>query len=335
MTDQTSILRLPLTPYFHPTTVVFIDDNESFLTSLDLELPLGWAYRCFTDPLEAFEFLQQPPSIKPLIERCFSVEHSDRLAPTVHLNLGTIEQEVNHVERFERISVVIVDYAMPTLNGLDFCAKMSDPYVRKALLTGVADEKVAVEAFNAGIIHKFIQKNTVLAVNNLLKFVGDLQVEYFHQYLAQLNATLALHPPGFLLNPAVQEHVLGVMRELHIVEYYLVNDPPGFLLGRADGSMFRLIVTDDASLAGDQRTLEQHEAPPAIRRKLARREGVPYFTESPEDYLGHEPYPWHDNFVPAARVANTEWYVGVMEDPPLDIDFDPGRSSYDAYLANL
>ena len=32
-----------LAPYFHPTTICFVDDNESFLHSLDLELPGSWA----------------------------------------------------------------------------------------------------------------------------------------------------------------------------------------------------------------------------------------------------------------------------------------------------
>ena len=67
MNTQTSILRLPLTPYFHPTTVVFVDDNQSFLDSLDLELPVGWAYRCFTDPLEAFDFLERPPAMPSMV----------------------------------------------------------------------------------------------------------------------------------------------------------------------------------------------------------------------------------------------------------------------------
>ena len=54
------MIRPPLAPYFHPTTVCFVDDNESFLRSLDLQLPVGWAYKSFTDPLIALDFLQQP-----------------------------------------------------------------------------------------------------------------------------------------------------------------------------------------------------------------------------------------------------------------------------------
>ena len=33
--------------------------------------------------------------------------------------------------------------------------------------------------------------------------------------------------------------------------------------------------------------------------------------------------------------ADGKWFVGVMRDAPVDIDFDPAIASYDAYLATL
>jgi CheY-like chemotaxis protein len=329
----TPSIRLPLTPYFHPTTVVFVDDNESFLESLDLESPPGWSYRCFTDPEIARDFLRQPPSLPPLVDRCFHVENGDRLEPTLRLDLATIEQEMNHVERFERISVAVIDFAMPSVNGLDICAGLTDPYVRKALLTGVADEKVAVEAFNAGIIHRYIPKRSVLAVPDLLRFVRDMQFDYFNQYVARLNHALALNPSGFLSDPGVQRHVFAIMEELDIVEYYLVNGPPGFLLARANGTTFRIAILSDAELTAQEALLARWRAPGSMRARLAARDGMAIFSDAPEDFLGDEEYPWSENFVLAQRVRGTDWFVGLIEDPAHDIDFDPSRASYDAYLA--
>ena len=106
MTDIT------LAPYFHPTTVCFIDDNESFLQSLDLELPANWAYRTFADPNEALTYLNEAPQMVPLAERCFSVDEGNH--SVIHVDLNLIEQEINYCQRFRRISVVIVDYS-PTV----------------------------------------------------------------------------------------------------------------------------------------------------------------------------------------------------------------------------
>ncbi|MCZ6655793.1 MAG: hypothetical protein O7C67_00715 [Gammaproteobacteria bacterium] len=330
------MIRLPLAPYFHPTTVCFVDDNESFLRSLDLQLPVGWAYKSFTDPLIALDFLQQPAALPPLVDRCFSIDHGDRLEPTVHLDLGMVEQEIHHIERFARISVVIVDYAMPSLNGLDFCAALDDPYLKKALLTGVADEKVAVEAFNDGLIHKFIPKNTAIAIDTILTYVTDLQHQYFNQYISRLHNTLSIDPPGFLVDSNVQSHILDIMIKEQIVEYYLVNDPPGFLLVRSDGTMKRLVILNETQMQFQEQELRQLGAPADIVANQAARKVVGFFAESPVDYLGHEPYPWAENLIDATHIAaNEDWFVGLVDDPPRDIDFDPAKSSYDAYLASL
>lgn len=92
-----------LAPYFHPTTVVFIDDNESFLRSLDLELPGGWACKTFTDPTIALEFVQRQPTLPPLMDRCFTLQRRSPSEVLIHLDLNLIEQEINHRERFARI----------------------------------------------------------------------------------------------------------------------------------------------------------------------------------------------------------------------------------------
>ena len=102
-----------LTPFYHPTTVCFVDDNESFLNSLDLELPDNWAYESFIDPADAIAYLNRPPQEPTLIERCFTKEQHNADSAVLHLNLGVIEEEITHVDRFERVSVAVIDYAMP------------------------------------------------------------------------------------------------------------------------------------------------------------------------------------------------------------------------------
>jgi hypothetical protein len=47
-------------------------------------------------------------------------------------------------------------------------------------------------------------------------------------------------------------------------------------------------------------------------------------------------FPWEEHVVPAVPLVGAEhWTVALVRDPPMDIDFDPARSSYDAYLASL
>ena len=293
--------NITLAPYFHPTTVCFVDDNESFLHSLDLELPADWAYRTFVDPIEALAYLNEKPPRAPLAERCFSVDDTNH--SLIHVDLNLIEQEINYSERFRQNSVVIVDYSMPSINGLDFCDKLTDPYIRKIMLTGVADEKVAVQAFNAGLIHRFIPKNHPHALDNIIGFVSELEKEYFNQYRAQLQNSLAINPPGFLLL-------------------------------RGNGSMLRVVILDDAQMAAQRDYAANFNAPLEILEAIANRERLGVFEgDSPAHYFGDETFPWEDNLLTVTTVAgNRMWYVGISSDPPIDIDFDPKVASFDAYL---
>jgi len=335
------IETLSLPPYFHPTTVCLVDDNESFLRSLSLEIPEKLAFRGFTDPQEALDLVNRKLSLPPLVDRCFSMEHRSDQDPVIHLDLSIIEQEINHRERFERISVVLVDYAMPSVDGLQFCAGVRDPYIRKAMLTGVADEKLAVEAFNAGLIHRFIPKHTATAIDKLLSFIEELQQMYFGQYTARLQNALAIDPPGFLVDPAIASRVKQVIAEHQLVEYYLVNDPPGFLMLRADGTVVRLVLLDDRERQQQLDLARRHHAPESIVAGLASGTLLALLSgDSPADYFGSEPFPWSDSVAAAEKIQSAQkgartWHLALFQDPATDIDFDPARCCYNAYLETL
>jgi len=326
-----------LAPYYHPTTFCIVDDNERFLRSLLLEMPTHLAFRAFSHPEPALEYVNEPIELKPLVDRCFSFERGIRGGAVIHFDLGLIEQEISNPQRFRRLSVALIDYAMPSINGLQFFESMRDPYTRKAMITGVADEKFAVKLFNAGLIHHFIQKQKANDLDSLLGYVADMQQEYFQQYLARLRYTLELDPPGFLADPVIAQYVAQLMAEERLVEYYLVDDPPGLLLLRSNGSVIRLILLDPPARQAQLDFARRYEAPAFIEQGFENGNLVGFFNgDSPVNYHGSEAFPWPEYAVPATPLAGSVlWQVGLARDPPMDIDFDPTVSSYDAYLASL
>ena len=328
---------LTLSPFFHPTTVVMVDDNEAFMRSLTLELPASLAFHGFTAPEDALAFLNKPLDMPSLVDRCFSLDRRSESDALIRLDLGAIEREISHLERFRRVSVVLVDYAMPSIDGLEFCERLTDPYARRAMFTGVADEKLAVEAFNAGLIHRFMPKHRATAVEAVVAFIAELEREYFKQHLARLKAALAMDPPGFLVDPAMAVELTRLMNTEQLVEYYLVGDPPGFLMLRANGSVVRLVLLDPAARQQQIDLARRYDAPASIRRGLEQGDLVGVFSgESPADYFGDETFPWEEQVVPAWRVeGRTTWHLGLVRDAATDVDFDPARCSYNAYLATL
>ena len=60
----------------------------------------------------------------------------------------------------EEISLIMTDYRMPSMNGVQFLAKVKELYPRsiRIILSGYADVSAIVEAINDGQVYKFLSK---------------------------------------------------------------------------------------------------------------------------------------------------------------------------------
>jgi|GEM_PF-818643 len=324
---------LALPPYYHPTTVCFIDDNYSFLRSIGIGMPVDSPFLSFLSPEEAIDVVNIPNPLPPLADRCLRMDRSQPANPMIHIDLHALEQEIKEIERFRRISVLLIDYAMPTMTGLQFCELVADSDIKCALLTGVADEKTAVAAFNEGLIDRYIPKAGLSSTDGILPHIESLKRDYFDQYSRRLTSNLDLDPPKFMTDPAVRKTFERIVEEERIIEYFMVSQPFGYLMLRADGSTLRFIVMDAVEQAQNVAFALEHNAPAQIMAQLTGAECIGFFNENPADYLGHEPYPWTEMLVPTTRLEGEQaWYVGVLHNPPADVDFDPAVSSYNKFL---
>ncbi|MEZ5549272.1 MAG: hypothetical protein R3E82_00115 [Pseudomonadales bacterium] len=327
-----------LPPYFHPTTVCVVDDNEPFLTSLDLELPPGMASRVFTDPHKALTFLQTPIDLPALMDRCFSMQLQSGSRALIELDLSLIEQEINFPDRFRRNSVLLVDYSMPRMDGLELCAALDDALIRRALLTGVADEKLAVQAFNAGLIHRYIPKHLINPLSVIVGFIEELQREYFSQYTARLKSVLSINPPRFLIDPVIARYVRNLMRRERLIEYYLVSDPPGLLLLNSSGRLWRLALLNREQVREQVVFARSRGAPADVIAQLDSGNFLGFFCGTdPDDDFSADAYPWQELVFPAVTLvgATGSWQIALWRDAVSDIDFDPAGASYDTYTRSL
>jgi 1,4-dihydroxy-2-naphthoyl-CoA synthase len=49
---------------------------------------------------------------------------------------------------------------IPGMDGFRFCFARKDKNIQKILLTGAADEEIAIDAFNTGCINRFLRKRS-------------------------------------------------------------------------------------------------------------------------------------------------------------------------------
>ncbi|WP_032113160.1 response regulator [Candidatus Paracaedibacter symbiosus] len=197
---------------YYPTKVIFVDDSTLLLESLVPILDENVAsYDYFDSPEAALELINNS-------ESSFSIQ--DR-------KIDEIYKTIYNPRRYEEISTVIVDYEMPSMKGLEFCENLQNPYIRKILYTGAADESLAITAFNKGIIDGYIPKNHPDPSAAINDFVKESQLKYFRsltdvsveailrEYSAENPGDTAFYDPAFI------DYFDELVKKHNFCEYYL------------------------------------------------------------------------------------------------------------------
>lgn len=308
-------------PFYFPTTVMFVDDSIDFLANLSLQLDPGLAFQLYDSPVNALVMLNGASNPTTPIERLFSRYHDTEDLPLTHhvidVNMDKIHREVYNEFRFEQVSVAVVDYDMPSIDGIEFCRNIKNPAIKKVLLTGKADEKIAVQAFNQGIIDRFILKQDKDVISILNQAIAELQRAYFSQTERMLADALAIGKHAFLRDPLFAGKFREICDTLQIVEFYLCCEPDGMLMLDADGASSLLIVPNEDAQLGQYEIAYEQGAPQALLDALKSNQVVPYFWQSGGHYVP-ECLDWRAFLYPATEFKGTRWYCyTIVKNPQL------------------
>lgn len=308
-------------PFYFPTSVIFVDDNADFLENLSLQLDPDLAFLLYNSSVAALAVVNETSSSGTPIERLFSCsDNTDNLMrphPVIDVNLDKVHQEVYNQHRFEQISVAVVDYDMPGINGIEFCRNIKNANIKKILLTGKADEKVAVQAFNQGIIDCFITKQDKDVTSILNESVAQLQHTYFSQTERMLADTLALCKFDFLRDPLFQQEFNALCARLKIVEFYLCSEPDGMLMLNGKGESYLLIVPSEDTRLSQYEIAVEMDAPQELLDALKSNKVVPYFWRNEGHYFP-EYVNWRDDLFPAVEFKGEKNYIyAIVENPVL------------------
>jgi CheY-like chemotaxis protein len=210
-----------------PGTVVFLDDDPDYLEMLALVLPRHWHVKLFLRPAECINYLQQEPPFweadawnqQQLIEQW---REGKRLIPQI---LGYWSK---YTERYALTRVCVVDYSMPGMDGLQALAELVDWPGSRILLTGQADEQVAVQAFNRGLIEQFIAKQTPDISRRLIEAVEHLLATPNARHAQTWRVTLRPEQNALLRVPSVGHDLAGFAAR-RWVEHVVIGDPFGVL----------------------------------------------------------------------------------------------------------
>ena len=144
---------------FYTTEVVFVDDSEVYLQTLSMFFKNihDVILKTFKDPREALEYINARSAAQQRInweqENCFTPN-----CYALKLNVFSLHKQIYNPHRYAQISVVIADHDLTEkyMSGIEFCRCIKNKNIQKILFTGQADRTFVIQAFNDGIIQRYL-----------------------------------------------------------------------------------------------------------------------------------------------------------------------------------
>lgn len=302
---------LPL--FFYPTRTILVDDDSLLLSVLSNALKKHLAIETFTSPkncLSFFERYESPLLAKKFIKSLVDDEeyHAGQHSP-MDVHPCSLTQLTNDPHRFDEIGVLVLDYSMPEMTGLQLAEALNNPTIHKLLLTGNPSSDEIIQAFNNKLINKYLNKSIEDLGPAVLQYIRGLQKDFFRAQTAALlhcletDKKLPLSDPDFVtfFNDYCEKH--------EVTEYYMADKNGSFLCINKEGNQTMLVVHTDASLES-WLTLNQEELnaeSQAYFDQVKARQKIPYFGINKEAWE-IEKSAWEDHFLSCEQLEGRERY---------------------------
>lgn len=267
--------KIPL--YFYPTQIVFVDDNSEFLSTLSMAFGKQFNVKSFDNADIALKYINEYQREAKLIandEKPKLQGDSDAWVKRVltHQNIKRFDEQ-----KIREVSVLVVDYSMPTINGIEFCEKIKNSSIKKILLTGYATPNEAVRAFNNSTIHYYLKKNDENMLQELEDAINQLQHAYFNELSSSLKAEAIDSETPFFADPQLANYFESTCDSLGVTEYYYLSSPSRFELRTQSGDTLSCVIYTEEDIEEHTQILQEEGAPEELYKAIASRKFVPLF----------------------------------------------------------
>lgn len=269
----------------YPTTTVFIDDNPEFLSIIQSHLHQKMLSMMYSNPVKALDELRNMLKPNEIIKNVTGIDmesihysHASRQLP-LHYNIENLYHHCYNKERFNEIGVIVIDFEMPTLNGAELCEQLKYTAPKIIMLTGEANEGIAVQLFNAGLIDHFISKVRTNWEESLIHAIEQMQKKYFQDLTYPILNGLEIDPDSALSDPAFIQFFHQVCQDFSISSYYLLDVSGSFLLFDHAGTPTWLLIKtcDELKEIANEMQVEETEEPMDWIKEIQMGKLMPYF----------------------------------------------------------
>lgn len=304
---------------YYPTQVALIDDNANFLTALSMHMQQKYNCCTFDDPRAGLQYANH--SAKKITNPLQNTDlkhlaHSD-FEDIIQLTFNQPGFLRDRQERYEELSVVVVDYRMPDLDGLEFCRQLRNPNVKKILLTSEISDSEVIRAFNEGLIDYYVCKRDRNMVSELQQAIARLQLEYFRDLSRQIKTRALEGVNAIFCDATLSAHFFEKCKELDIGEYYFVTKPPRYILHTHSGGELAMLIFSSEELEKHVRIMEEENAPRELIDHVKSGRFLPLFKSS-DGYYEPEMEVWDSWLLRATHIQGKQDYFCAIYSPSSD-----------------
>ena len=217
-----------------PGSIFLLDDDPDYLDLMALLLPPERHVRLFLRPHGCLQHMREEQ--KDWAADCYRQETVvDLWRQGRPLIPQMLRYWARHSQRYGLTHVGVSDHMMPGLSGLEVFGQLRTGWPgARVLLTGQADERVAVDAFNHGLIDQYIAKQSAEMASLLARSLERLADHCHDRHDAIWRATLRPQQMA-LLRQGGAGRALKALMDREWVEYVVCGDPFGVLGLDAEG----------------------------------------------------------------------------------------------------
>lgn len=224
----------PTFPLFHRSgSTVFVDDDPEYLEMLGMVMPPHWQVELYSRPGLFLERMADEPA-RWEADAALQLVMIDRARQGHFMAPQVLRYWADNPSRYQLIKTCVIDYAMPGINGLQVLNTLLDWPGSRVLLTGQADEQVAIDAFNRGLIDQYIPKHADDISTQLISKLHTLHQSAHARLNGQWRGTLNSGQFAWLQMPSVSD-TLREHSNCHWVEHVVLADPFGLLAMDGEG----------------------------------------------------------------------------------------------------
>lgn len=246
------MFKIPL--FQLPSTIVFVDDSPLFLDCLRFMDGLDVNnIKTYTSPLACLADFQNYQSILMKSSFLSSLDDVEKLDLVSHSPVNIDFTKLKKILKSEKvennISVLIVDYNMPEMKGVELCKKLAHLPFKKILLTGALADNQVVSAFNEGIIDCYIRKNSENLVREINMYVKLLTEKLYTEKSIELLPNFEFSNKLHFSDSAFAEFFNQWCDDNKIIKYCIIDKFGNLRVESKDGKILNFVIYSESTLS--------------------------------------------------------------------------------------